>query len=293
MANFRHRAVLQNLVLFVSLLLLAASAEATGRKALTPASVARLSPVKPPVLRSAAPVMLATRTGEGQAGYVHFFLIKYPDDTAETQIGIELPDQSIAWSFPGLGVMASPFIESGILHEDGKPYEVQHLYGIRPFPDEASMRVLQRELAGRIAPYIDHETPYCYLRSRTDPFCLSCLDFVARVLFPGHFPDFPNLPRDFERTTSSPQYSTEDLLLYFLGLHDLPTRAARFNRLEQLALPENLRADASRLIELMEPDDTAVAADAGRAPATAGKDRRGTKPSGKIDQQRPTRRRKS
>jgi hypothetical protein len=270
--------------------------DASGRKALAesaPASVARPTAARPAIARATAPVVIAAAVGDGQAGYIHFFVITTPDGDSETQIGIELADRTIAWSFPGLGVVASPFIESGIVEANGTRYEVRHLYGIRPFPDDQSMRTLQTELPRRIAPYVDDETPYCYLRSRGDPFCLSCFDFVARVVFPGHFPAPPALPRDFERTTSSPNYTTEDLLLYLLGLHALPTQAARLKRVSELALPAHLREEVARLVELMGPDDSVVTADAARAPGAAAKSRRSAQPSGTIAQQRPAWRRRS
>lgn len=100
------------------------------------------------------PLVTATGTGAGQAGYVHYFLIGSPDDALEIQVGIELPDQRIAWSFPDPGAVASPFIESGVTPAGGKDYELFHLYGIRPFPDDGAMAALRRELADRLQPWL-------------------------------------------------------------------------------------------------------------------------------------------
>ena len=228
----------------------------------------------------------------GQAGYVHFFLLRDSNDETETQIGIELEDQSIAWSFPHLGVVTTAFIKSGTLYAGGRQYEVEHLYGVRPFPDERSMRTLRAELAGRIAPYIDDQVSYCYLREPGASLCLSCLDFVARILFPGHFPLSPAVPRDFERTAGT-AHTTDDLLLYLLGLQGLPTHAARMRRMERLALPDALREDVAQLVAALASDSAGVSADAGRGPNATPRGPRSAQPSGPVMQQRQARRRRS
>jgi hypothetical protein len=278
---------------FVALGLLAiAPAEATGRKTLAGAPLAQSPPApQRPVARSSVPVSIVTTAAPGQTGYVHFFLLRDANDETETQIGIELDNQSIAWSFPQTGVVITPFVKSGPVEANGKQYEVEHLYGIRPFPDERSMRALRAGLPGRIAPYIDDQVPYCYVRAPGDPLCLSCLDFVVRVLFPGHFPVAPAVPRDFERTSLT-AYTTDDLLLYFLGLHGLPNQAARLRRIDRLALPSALRDDVLQLVEAI-GNDTTAATDAGSTQSAAPKGRRSAQPSGPLMQQRQARRRRS
>jgi hypothetical protein len=276
-------------------MLASGAADAMGRKTLAGAPLAQSSPVSSPqrpVARSSAPVSIANTVAPGQAGYVHFFILRDANDEIETQIGIELEDQSIAWSFPHVGVVATAFVKSGTLHASGRQYEVEHLYGVRPFPDERSMRILRAELAGRIAPYIDDQVPYCYQREPGAPLCLSCLDLVARVLFPGHFPLSPAVPRDFERTSAT-AYTTDDLLLYLLGLQGLPTHAARMRRMERLALPEALREDVAQLVAALASDGTGVTADAGRGPNATPKGRRSAQPSGPVMPQRQARRRRS
>ena len=62
--------------------------------------------------------------------------------------GIELPDRRIAWSFPGLGVHVAPFIAAGAVDAKGRMFRVRHLYGLRPFADEAAMRSLRSGLYG-------------------------------------------------------------------------------------------------------------------------------------------------
>jgi hypothetical protein len=271
------------------------AADATGRKTLAGAPLAQVplvSSAQRPVARSNAPVSIANAAAPGQAGYVHFFLLRDANDEIETQIGIELEDQTIAWSFPHLGVVTTAFVKSGTLYANGRQYEVEHLYGVRPFPDERSMRLLRADLAGRIAPYVDDQVPYCYLREPGRPLCLSCLDFVVRVLFPGHFPLSPTVPSDFERSSGT-AYTTDDLLLYLLGLHGLPNHAARMRRMERLALPEALREDVGQLVAAMAGDSAGLTADAGRGQNAAPKGRRSAQPSGPALQQRQARRRRS
>jgi hypothetical protein len=252
-------------------------------------SKARPSPPNPAAIRSSAPVFVATTTAEGQAGYVHYFVIVNPDESLETQVGIELDDQRIAWSFPELGVVVSPFIASGSLTTNGRVYGIKHLYGVRPFPDDDAMRVLQRELTGRVVPWVEAETPYCFLRASRDPFCLSCIDFVARILFSRRYPEPHVLPRGIERTGPGVNYTTDDLLFYLVGLHGLPTEEARLNRLSELTLPSNLREDLLQIIGSFESDGESASAlaSAPRKPAVK------RRPSlGKIVQQRPQQPRK-
>lgn len=289
-----HALHIASLAVFAIVTLMASEwAQATSRKTLASSAAPRARPpASQPATRATAPPGIADTAAPGQAGYVHFFLLRDADESTETQIGIELEDQRIAWSFPERGVVVTPFMKSGTVEANGKQYEVQHLYGVRPFPDERSMRELRAELAWRVAPYIEDETPYCYTRAQGDPLCLSCLDFVARVLFPGHFPEPPVLPRDFERTTNAVSHTTDDLLLYLLGLQGLPNRAARLRRIDRLIFPENLREDAVRLVESI-PDPVTKVADSRGSNDPVLKNRRGAQPSAATPQQRPIRRRKS
>lgn len=211
------------------------------------------------------PVVTAAAAGAGQAGYVHYFILRMPDETLEIQVGIEMPDQRIAWSFPELGVTVSPFIESGIVTAGGKDYEVWHLYGIRPFPDDGAMAVLRKELAGRIQPWARAGIPYCE-NDGPRGNCMSCLGLVLRALFPGRTSSYPDLPRDFWRAGRASNYTTRDLLLYLTGMLELSSREARLQRLSRLALPEDLREDVEELVYAMGAFET--------APADAGKPQR-------------------
>lgn len=200
-----------------------------------------------PRMRAERAVHTAAGTGAGQSGYVHYFLLRTPDDELEIQVGIEMPDQAIAWSFPGLGVAISPFVEAGVIAAGGKEYEIWHLYGIRPFADDAPMAALRKELVARVNRRIRAKTPYC---ENDGPHmnCMSCLGFVLRVLFPGRTSDYPDLPREFLRAGTASRYTTEDLLLYLTGMLDLPTREARLQRIARLALPGGLREDVEELV---------------------------------------------
>jgi hypothetical protein len=217
--------------------------------------------------RSNKPLITVTSAGAGQGGYVHFFLLRSPDESLEVQVGIELPDQRIAWSFPDLGVTVSPFIEAGVIRAGGKDYELWHLYGIRPFPDDAAMAALQKELAARIDPWVKARTPYC-LHDGPRSNCMSCLGFVLRALFPGRNSDYPDLPRDFWRAGIASRYTTSDLLLYLTGMLDLPTRQARLQRIARLELPDHLRRDLEELVYSMGPTESAPAPRAGTAPGS-------------------------
>ena len=221
-----------------------------------------------PVARADKPLATATTAGPGQAGYVHFFLLRLPDDALEIQVGIELPDQRIAWSFPGLGAAVSPFIETGTVKAGEVEYDVWHLYGIRPFPDDASMAALQKQLAERIRPWIEAKTPYCE-NDGPRAGCMSCLGFVLRALFPGRADGYPALPRDFARAGTGARYTTKDLLLYLTGMLELPTRQARLQRIARLTLPDDLREDLEELVYSMSAS-APVAAPQGPAQKRAG-----------------------
>jgi len=227
--------------------------------------------------RAGKPIVTAAAAGAGQAGYVHYFIVQLPDESLEIQVGIELPDQRIAWSFPELGVVISPFIEAGVVQAGGKEYDVWHLYGIRPFPDDAAMARLGRELAGRIQPWVRAGTPYCE-NDGPDSNCMSCLGFVLRALFPGRGSDYPGLPRDFWRAGTASRYTTRDLLLYLTGMLDLPTRQARLQRLGGLQLPDALREDVEALVYSMSPSESAAPAGASQKRPVARPATTGTRP---------------
>jgi hypothetical protein len=190
-----------------------------------------------------ASVVTTASPAAGNAGYVHFFVITGPDGEPETEVGIELPGERIAWSFPGLGVVVHPFTKAGVIFAGGKSYAVEHVYGIRPFADEPAMRVLQQDLARRIAPW--EQTPFCD-EERANDECLTCLGFVLRVLFPGPTAGPPALPRDF-RGVRSDIYTTEDLLLYLARIPVDGPVAARLKRIESLSVPEAMREDLQRI----------------------------------------------
>jgi hypothetical protein len=260
-----------------ALMLLVPSGEAPATALKGRAPFAAAKPLPPgqrtaapaPVARGDKPLLTATSTGPGQAGYVHYFILKLPDDSLEIQVGVELADQRIAWSFPGQGVAIAPFIEEGVVRAGGQDYEVWHLYGIRPFPDEAAMAALQKNLPGRVERWIRAETPYCQYddgRSR----CVSCLGLVLRLLYPGSATDYPNLPRGLARAGAAPGYTPNDLLLFLTGMLDLPTREARLQRLSRLTLPDALREDVEELVYIMSPTNTAQDAAPTRPAARVG-----------------------
>lgn len=205
--------------------------------AAVPAAFAAVSAAQPTVVSGTAP---------HQAGYIHYFIITGPDGEPESHLGLELPGDRIAWSFPGLGVTVAPFIKSGTVNADGKTYEVEHLYGLRPLKDEAALRNFQRALAERTAWWIDEKVAYCDEERPTARLCVSCLGFVLRVLYPGASPLLPSLPGDF-RSVRRSVYTTEDLLLYLAGVPiDVP-REARLKRIAALEVPEKLREELVRL----------------------------------------------
>lgn len=225
--------------------------------------------VPPSGTRATKPVITAAGPGAEQAGYVHYFIISMPDESLEIQVGIELPGERIAWSFPGLGVTVSPFLEYGVVQAAGKDYEVWHLYGIRPFPEDAAMAALRKNLLNRIDPWIRAGTPYCE-HDGPKSACMSCLGFVLRALFPGRASDYPDLPRDFWRAGSASSYTTRDLLLYLTGMLDLPTREARLQRIARLELPLELREDLEELVYALGAFESATTARSAvqNAPAT-------------------------
>jgi len=196
--------------------------------------------------RAAGPLAVSS-TGRGQAGYVHYFVITHPDGTLEDQVGIEMEDQRIAWSFPGAGVMVSPFIKLGAIEAGGTLYRVEHLHGVRPFRTAREMQVLRQDLVRRVAIWVDSETPYCVFREPDQPFCLSCGDFVIRLLFPSPNGVSASFPRDFLRTTGATP-TTDDLLTYMLGMHTLPDYRSRMNRLASLDLPATLHQDVANML---------------------------------------------
>ena len=239
-----------------------ADATITSRKPWMPkAPVFSASVVKSPS------VTAVTSTGRGQAGYVHYFIITHPDESLEYQVGVELEDQRIAWSVPNAGVVVSEFIKKGTLDANGKSFKIEHLHGIRPFTNDAQMRVLQKELTQRVAQWVDNETPYCLIRQPWEQFCLSCGDFVVRILYPGATPLVPALPRDFVRVLGA-GYTTDDLLLYLVGVHNLPDKHAKLARLAALDLPASMREDIAIMIEDSERN-TPVATTVATTPAPA------------------------
>jgi hypothetical protein len=205
-------------------------------------------------LRSNKP-LYATGIAPGQAGYVHYFLLRMPDESLEIQVGIELPDQRIAWSFPNVGVVISPFLDGETMQAGDKSYEIWHLYGIRPHADVAAMARLHKELPARVDRWIKTGISYC-LDDAQGANCMSCVGLVLRALFPGRA-DYPALPRNFWRTAQSSRYTPNDLLLYMTGMLDLPDRNARLQRISQLELPQDLRMDLEALVHAIAPHEVA------------------------------------
>ncbi len=225
-------------------------------------------PTAAPAARILQPVVTVTGTAPGQAGYIHYFVITGPDGEPESQVGIELPNDRIAWSFPEMGVVVSPFIRSGQITANGKSFEVEHRYGIRPLRDEQSLRALQRELADRVAWWVNEKTPYCDEELPPNRLCVSCLGFVLRVLYPGSSPAFPAMPADF-KTARRNIYTTEDLLMYLAGVRADVPREARLKRISALDVPDNMR---EQLVRIATADATADAPRANIAkPRAAGR----------------------
>lgn len=235
----------------------------TGRAITLPGKPATTQ--APAITRRNAPLHTAIGVAPGQAGYVHYFLLRMPDDTLEIQVGIELEDQRIAWSFPALGVVISPFLNGETLQAGDKNYDVWHLYGIRPFPGNAAMARLRRELPIRINSWIKAGVPYC-LDDSPQGKCMSCIGLVLRALFPGRG-GYPDMPRDFWRTGTAASYTPNDLLLYLTGMLDLPDRNARLQRIARLALPSDLREDLEELVHAIGAGET--------KPVVAAKNRNG------------------
>ena len=196
--------------------------------------------------RASGPLAV-TGVGRGQAGYVHYFVITHPDGTLEDHVGIEMEDQRIAWSFPGAGILVSPFVKQGVIEAGGSLYRVEHLHGVRPFRTAREMQTLRQDLVRRVAIWVDSQTPYCVFREPGQPFCLSCGDFVLRLLFPSSNLISASFPRDFLRNTGVTP-TTDDLLTYMLGLHLLPDYRTRMTRLATLDLPASLHQDVANML---------------------------------------------
>lgn len=193
-----------------------------------------------------ADIAVVSGTRPGQTGYIHYFIITGPDGEPESHVGLELPGDRIAWSFPGAGVTIVPFMKSGSIVADGKPYDIEYLYGLRPLRDDEALRGFQRVVADRVAWWIDQKTAYCDEERPSNSLCVSCLGFVLRVLYPGLSPLLPSLPSDF-RSARRNIYTTEDLLLYLAGVRiDVP-REARLKRIAALDVPDALREELTRL----------------------------------------------
>lgn len=211
-----------------------------------------LASKSPASARSSKP-LTAAGVAPGQAGYVHYFLLRMPDESLEVQVGIELADQRIAWSFPDLGVVVSPFIDGGTMQAGDNSYEVWHLYAIRPHSDAAAMARLQKELPARVERWVKAGIPYC-LDDAPKANCMSCLGLVLRALYPGRADDYPVLPRNFWRAGMGSRYTPDDLLLYLTGMLELPDRNARLQRINRLGLPPDLRLDLEDLVYTMGTD---------------------------------------
>ena len=204
--------------------------------------------------------------GAGQGGYVHYWVITAPDGQEETQVGIELPDQHIAWSFPHLGVAVVPFVAEGSVDTSAGRYAIRYLYGLRPHASAAAMRRLQQALPFRVAGWVDDATPHCELNGVGRELCMSCMGFVMQVLHPGKTPAYPEFPRNFPRIGHEPYYTTEDLLLYLTGLHVLPGAAARQRQIDRIGGPPSLREELTRLTALLHADEPAAATTAANNP---------------------------
>ena len=246
------------------------------------------SPARTENSAPSAKIRAVTSAGSGQAGYVHYFLITHPDGDLEYQVGVELEDQRIAWSFPTVGVMVSDFVKRGTINVQGKPFQIEHLHGISPFSVETEMRALQKALPQRVAQWVDSDTPYCLLRQPGQQFCLSCGDFVVRILYPGNHPLVPALPHDFLRMTGG-AYTTDDLLLYLVGLHNLPDKRSMLDKLATLDLPAVMREDIVSMIEGIEPNTPSTAVAVSPPPAAPAAQKPAVKPPapGKIAARRP------
>lgn len=198
--------------------------------------------------------------GPEQAGYIHYWVITAPDGEEEIQVGVELADRRIAWSFPGLGVQVRSFLANGEVNAHGKIFRVQHLYGLRPFNTDAALRTLRNALEFRVAYWVDNDTPYCLLNGETREICMSCMGFAMQILFPGKTPAYPEVPRDFTRIGGELYYTTEDLLFYLTGLNRLPTEAARRERITMIGGPGVLKDELLRLSAMAGEDASSATA---------------------------------
>ena len=222
-------------------------------------NVATPAPATPP-----APVVVSG-PAPGQAGYVHYFIITGPDGEPESHVGIEMPDQRIAWSFPELGVTIARFIRNGAVFAKGKPYDIEYQYGLKPFHDAERMRMLQSALPQRVDTWVSGKIPYCTEEVQSNGLCVSCLGFVLRVLFPGASAAAPAMPSDFQGTRRN-VYTTEDLLLYLAGVRAGEPREARMKRIAAIEVPENLR---EQLVRIATAENAADAAPSEGAPRPA------------------------
>lgn len=232
---------------------------------------AKLRPDPPRAVEPVRALHVVAAPGPDQAGYIHYWVITAPDGEEEIQVGVELADQRIAWSFPELGVQVRSFIANGEVNARGKIFRVQHLYGLRPFTSDSAMRTLRNVLDFRIAYWVDNNTPYCFLNGESREICLSCMGFVMQVLFPGKTPAYPQVPKDFTRIGGDIYHTTEDLLFYLTGLHKLPTEAARRERITMISGSKALQEELTRLSVMAGEDaqaagNTAVA-EAAKLPA--------------------------
>lgn len=271
-AGFRHSTVSALWIFAASTLFGMPMAQALPRStvaALPPATVTgakpRAAPVRPPSAEAVKALPVVTATGIGQTGYVHYWVITAPDGEEEIQVGIELSGGRIAWAFPELGVQVQPFIAEGEVDARGQRFRVQHLYGLRPFADDAAMRAFREQVEHRVAYWVDNDTAYCFSGTREREICLSCMGLVMQVLFPGKTPAYPAVPRDFPRIGGDLQYSTEDLLLYLTRLHLLPGETARRQRIAVLGGPPALKEELTRLSAEL-ADERPVVADAAKPP---------------------------
>lgn len=237
-----------------------------------PAAVAQPAKSRPSVKKPVRAPTIVASTGAGQAGYVHYWLITAPDGEQEIQVGMELPDRRIVWSFPGVGVTVVPFMVAGEYDANGRRFRVEHQYGLRPYRNDAAVSRLQANLQRRVKPWIDNATPYCELNGVTAEICVSCFGFVAQVLYPGKTRMYADFPRDFPRVGGEEYHTSDDLLLYLTGLHALRNPAARQRRMDTLGGPAALHQELIRVSALVVDDrPTAVA-----VAAASGAKRRGT-----------------
>jgi hypothetical protein len=157
----------------------------------------------------------------------------------------------------------SDFIKHGTLDVAGKTFVIEHLHGLRPFRTPGEMQTLRDDLARRVAYWVDEQTPYCVFRQPGGPFCLNCGDFVARILFPATNAAMVALPATLTRAAGDAPTS-DDLLLYILGLHRFPDTKTRLDQLAKMDLPDSLRMD---VVAVLQPESPALATAPGATPA--------------------------